>query len=277
MATIRTPSNKPLVKWVGGKSQIIDHILNNFPLEIENYHEPFLGGGSVLLAVLSSKHIKIKGCVFASDSNKYIITMFKCVKMNPQEYIDTVGQISVEYPHTKEDYYRLRTDFNAYKEDDCRAAAMFLVLNKLCFRGVYREGPNGFNVPWGNSKVRPLLIDTNHAMHLHTLIKNVHFTRQDYSQVSAGHGDFIYFDPPYVGTFAGYTKGGFIHLPLFSFIKEVSSKGVGVLMSNSNDPLVHSSFSTGWKIDTIVAKRAINSKNPAATALETIVSKTQEL
>ena len=47
---------KPFIKWVGGKTQILDNIMNKIPLEIQNYHEVFLGGGSILLVVMVVKN-----------------------------------------------------------------------------------------------------------------------------------------------------------------------------------------------------------------------------
>jgi DNA adenine methylase len=78
---------KPFLKWVGGKTQILDEVLEEFPKEINNYYEPFLGGGSVLLGVLSSKKIKIQGTIYASDVNEKTIGLFKNIQKNLQEFL----------------------------------------------------------------------------------------------------------------------------------------------------------------------------------------------
>ena len=65
--------DKPVIKWVGGKTQIIDTVIDNFPTEITNYHELFLGGGSVLLALLQNidnNKIKVSGSINAYDVNE---------------------------------------------------------------------------------------------------------------------------------------------------------------------------------------------------------------
>ena len=64
---------KPFLKWVGGKTQIINKVLDKFPYEINNYHELFLGGGSVLLALLSyikEEKIKVNNKIYAYDLNE---------------------------------------------------------------------------------------------------------------------------------------------------------------------------------------------------------------
>jgi DNA adenine methylase len=76
---------KPILKWVGGKTQIIDKILDNFPYEIENYYEPFLGGGSVLLGLLNKikeNKIKLKGNIYVYDINEPLIYMYKNIQNN---------------------------------------------------------------------------------------------------------------------------------------------------------------------------------------------------
>ena len=76
---------KPFLKWVGGKTQIIDKILSKFPNQINNYHEIFVGGGSVLLAILSlkkSNHITISNNIYAYDINKPLIDLYKRIKIH---------------------------------------------------------------------------------------------------------------------------------------------------------------------------------------------------
>ena len=158
---------KPILKWVGGKTQILDEVLSLFPNNIKNYHEPFLGGGSVLLGLLShikSEKIKVTGKIFASDLNGNLINLYKNIQLYPSELISEVktlvedfskieGEVINRHPSNIEEaltskesyYYWIRSRFNSLKEDErasLTASAMLLFMNKTCFRGVYREGPN---------------------------------------------------------------------------------------------------------------------------------------
>jgi DNA adenine methylase len=74
---------KPFLKWVGGKTQILQKVLNKFPSEINDYHEPFMGGGSVFLGVLTSQTIKVKGTIYASDANPHLVALYQKVQSDP--------------------------------------------------------------------------------------------------------------------------------------------------------------------------------------------------
>ena len=79
---------KPFLKWVGGKTQIIEKLLKHFPKEIENYHEPFVGGGSVLLAILSLRKenkIIIKNNIYAYDLNPMLIRVYQNIQKHKKE------------------------------------------------------------------------------------------------------------------------------------------------------------------------------------------------
>ena len=279
---------KPFMKWVGGKTQILEEVLSLFPKEINNYHEPFLGGGSVLLGLLSyikSGKIKISGKLYASDLNPNIIALYKDIQTNPTGLIEEVKQISDEYykcpqikgnrkPTNKEEaitsqesyYYWIRSQFNLEKR-----TSMLLFLNKTCFRGVYREGPNGFNVPFGNYN-NPAILEEEHIRAVSELIKDVVFVAQSFTNLNAEEGDFVYLDPPYApekGTsFVTYTANGFdLHTELFNMCKKMKNKW---LMSNADVPLVKDAFE-GYEIKIIEARRAINSKNPEAKTNEVLI------
>lgn len=279
---------KPFMKWVGGKTQILDEVLSLFPKEIKNYHEPFLGGGSVLLGLLSyikSGKIKMSGNIYASDINPNIIALYKDIQTNPTGLIEEVKQISDEYyncpqikgnrkPANKEEaltsqesyYYWIRSQFNLEKR-----TSMLLFLNKTCFRGVYREGPNGFNVPFGHYN-NPAILEEEHIRAVSDLIKDVVFVAQSFTTLNAEEGDFVYLDPPYApetaASFVSYTADGFdLHTELFNMCKKMKNKW---LMSNSDVPLVKDAFE-GYEIKIIEARRAINSKNPEAKTNEVLI------
>ena len=75
----RKHHSKPLLKWVGGKTQLLDKLIFKFPNKMKNYHEIFTGGGSVLFRVLEMKQ---KGLltiekVYAYDKNEGLIYFYK--------------------------------------------------------------------------------------------------------------------------------------------------------------------------------------------------------
>ena len=98
-------------------------------------------------------------------------------------------------------YYWLRARFNEEESQDViEKSAIFILLNKLGFRGMYREGPHGMNVPYGHYKTTPELISLDGLHIIYDLIKDVEFQKCDYieSFKRVAKGDFVYIDPPYV-------------------------------------------------------------------------------
>jgi DNA adenine methylase len=294
---------KPILKWVGGKTQILEQVLATFPAEMNNYHEPFVGGGSVLLGLLSrvaAGEVVVNSAVYASDVNANLIAFYENVKDKPDELIAEVKALITEYAQAKgtevnrkptcleealsspESYYFwIRARFNALGGADRQgvvASAMLLFLNKTCFRGLYREGPNGFNVPFGNYK-NPSILDEAHIREVSELIKDVVFTCCSFTD-SLGWvvpSDFVYLDPPYAPenetSFVGYTADGFgleSHKDLFETCRDLAASFV---MSNADVKLVREAFPEGaYKTKIISCRRAINSKNPEAKTNEVLIS-----
>lgn len=309
---------KPILKWVGGKSQIIDKLICEFPVVINNYHEIFLGGGSVLFALLAyvkNGTIKINGNIYAHDLNETLIYVYKNIQTNHNELYEKLQQIITEYNEidstsndvtvnrnpnniqeastSKENYYYwIRKKYNEFISQTNKqnkrttlCSAMFIFLNKTCFRGVYRVGPNGFNVPYGNYK-NPEIINKTHLDEIHELIQGVIFECNDFKQSlcieKIEYGDYIYIDPPYAQekntSFVSYTENGFTtedHKYLFHLIHQITETNKKIMLSNADVALVRENFSEKEKekynITSILCKRSINSKNPESKAKEVII------
>jgi DNA adenine methylase len=297
---------KPVLKWVGGKTQIIDTIMEAFPRTMCNYREPFVGGGSVLLAFLSMVRdgsVECSGNVFASDVNPRLISMYKNIQQNPDQVIACLqGLVEVfngidgttinRKPKTLEEamtsqesyYYWTRGVYNALDAEECetaQATAYLIFLNKTCFRGVYREGPNGFNVPFGHYK-KPGIYDAVHIRTVSELVQGVTFVCQSFegSLEGVGLGDFIYMDPPYAPenstSFVGYTAQGFseeFHTKLFTMCHNiVEQKYASFIMSNADVEIVRNNFPDDiYRVQVVECKRHINSKKPDAKTNEVII------
>jgi DNA adenine methylase len=298
---------KPILKWVGGKTQIIDKLIQEFPSEINNYYEIFLGGGSVLLALLTyikNGIINIQGNIYAYDLNEPLIYMYKNIQSNHNDLYNELQKIIIEFNSCKNEiddinrkpltieeakknkenyYYWIRFLYNNLNDKKTIiGSAMFIFLNKTCFRGVFRIGPNGFNVPYGHYK-NPEIINKNHLDIINDLIQNVIFECIDFniSLISDNYqiNDFIYIDPPYAPekttSFVKYTGNGFDinnHNKLFTLIHKLTEKNIKIILNNSDVSLVRDNFTNDiYNITSILCKRSINSKNPDAKSNEVII------
>jgi DNA adenine methylase len=305
VSTKKTHTPKPILKWVGGKTQIIDKLITDFPVEINNYREAFLGGGSVLLTLLSyvkSGIIKIQGNIYAYDLNEPLIYIYKNIQTHHNELYNTLQTIITDFKEcgngeinrtpkniaeakiAKENYYYwIRSEYNKLCLTDKKSilgSAMFIFLNKTCFRGVFRVGPKGFNVPYGHYN-NPEIINKEHLEEIHNLIQNVVFECCDFNKslTIVEPNDFVYLDPPYAPesdtSFVGYTENGFNidnHNSLFKLIHILTDTNKKIMLSNADVSLVRENFKNEkYSTLSILCKRSINSKNPDAKAKEVII------
>ena len=295
---------KPFLKWVGGKTQIIETILSRFPATIQNYYEPFLGGGSVLLGLLSyrrSGKITISGTIYASDLNSNLIGLYQTIQRDPEALITEVHALIEEFSScadsgvnrapqnlqealtSRESYYFwIRRRFNAMTQTarmNPQGSAMMLFLNKTCFRGMYREGPRGFNVPYGNY-VNIGIMEEEHIRTVSQLIQGVVFRVQPFidSLSTVRPGDFVYLYPPYApetGTsFVGYTADGFgieQHESLFTRCQALAAAGCSWMMSNSDVPVVRDNFPAPYDTTVLSCRRSIHSTKPDTKTNEVLI------
>jgi DNA adenine methylase len=235
------------------------------------------------LSLQKNKLIEISGKIYAYDLNTKLINVYKTIQSNKNKLYKLLKKYETEYNEieTQEKYYYdKREEFNNC-EDIVKNSALFIFLNKTCFRGVYRENKNKkFNVPFGNYK-KINLIDKDNLNDINKLIKNVEFINLNFidSIKNINIGDFVYLDPPYLSTnnkgFINYTNDGFdmdTHNILFDNILELHKKNINFCLSNSYTEYIVNKFNVdGIKINYILAKRCINSKNPESKAKEVLI------
>ncbi|MDD2556215.1 MAG: DNA adenine methylase [Syntrophaceticus sp.] len=254
----------PVVKWVGGKRQIIDEIMKYVPTNFSTYYEPFLGGGAVLFELQPKKAV-------VNDINAELMNIYVVIKKNVEELIDDLKQ----YKNEKEYFYRIRKrdrDKEQYnKLTPVQRASRIIYLNKTCYNGLFRVNKNGeFNAPFGNYKNPNIVNETTlRAVSAYFNKAKIRFVCQDFQEAlkNARKGAFVYLDPPYdpvseTSSFTGYYKGGFDRDEQIS-LKQVCDKldkgGIRFLLSNSATDFILDLYQD-YRIEVIQAKRAINSK-----------------
>ncbi len=232
-----------LVKWPGGKSQLIDFIVPSFisSLKIKDgfYIEPFAGSCAIAFA-LNHKNTII------NDKNIKLINFYRQVKNSPYKLINKINKIISEGDEKEDYYYFIRQKYNKTilsKGNGIIHAAMFWFLNQTCFNGMYREDKNGnFNIPYGKRKckmpkIENFILTSKKLQHYKIFSKN-------YKQIisMAKENDWVYLDPPYIpvsftSSFSSYLRYGFEekdHIELKNIIQCNAEKGVNIILSNSN-------------------------------------------
>lgn len=244
---------KPFVKWVGGKSQLIDELekmlLANEEKTLTKYCEPMVGGGALLFNILSKYDFKE---LYISDINPELINAYNAIKNNVDKLITKLKEMQLAFLPMDENgrkyyYYSVRDKFNATKLTDITAiskAAYFIFLNKTCFNGLYRVNKKGqFNVPMGTYK-NPTICDEENLLNISKVLKNVTIVCGDYSLAKEfiDQNTFVYLDPPYrpiseTSAFTSYNSDTFDdnqQIRLAKFIDEINSKGARIVLSNSD-------------------------------------------
>ena len=268
---------KPVLKWAGGKTQLLPILQSNLPDSYNTYYEPFIGGASVLFSIQPKRAV-------INDINQQLINLYRTIKDNSDSFISIIQELD-STPCTKEKYFELRNRFNSKIENnilDTECAALMVWVNKHCFNGLYRVNSKGlFNVPY-NNRVSGNSCSIDNIQSICTYFNSIDITilNSDFEKACEGvqKGDFVYFDSPYIpesdtANFTSYAKDGFSlenHKRLAELFRKLNSIGAYILLSNNDVPLVHELYS-GFNIIPIEAKRMINRDGSKRKGKEVII------
>lgn len=265
----------PVVKWVGGKRQLIDEITPLLPKRITSYCEPFLGGGAVLFSLQPHRAI-------VNDLNGDLITVYEVIRDNVEELILLLSK----HENNQEYFYAIRDidrDKDAYQQlSKVEKASRIIFLNKTCYNGLFRVNASGeFNSPFGYYK-NPNIVNAPvlRAVNKYFNSSNIEFYNEDFADTltRVARGGFVYLDPPYdpvsdTASFTGYNKGGFDkneQVRLKECCDELTKCGIKFMLSNSSTAFIRELYAD-YHITIVQAKRAINSDPTKRGSVEEVI------
>ncbi len=259
----KNPHTAPVLKWVGGKRQLLPQIRKVIPTTYSTYYEPFIGGGAVFFDLQAPVAV-------INDVNRQLINVYRIIR----EDVDSLIIDLKKHKNEKEYFYDIRSIDREPKRyaalSDVEKASRILYLNKTCFNGLFRVNQQGeFNAPFGRYKNPNIVNETGlRAVHEYLNQANITFKSGDFEEAVKGieRGSFVYFDPPYdpvsdSANFTGYNSGGFNReeqTRLKQLCDTLDSKGVKFLLSNSATDFILDLYKN-FDIQIVQAKRSINS------------------
>jgi DNA adenine methylase len=290
----------PVLKWAGGKRQLLDEIYSRFPADYEHYHEPFFGGGAVFFDLEP-------GDGTINDTNPRLVNFYEVVRDHPEDLIsrlrgfnDPEANPDPEQRFANENwkgkdveqfFYQQRARFNrraygdeewpATDEDRIEEAALLLYLNRTCYNGLYRENSSGgFNVPIGRY-ANPEWVQADRIRAASHALADTDIRNEDFTYVldAVGEDDLVYLDPPYqpmssTANFAEYSADGFGREDqerLLETVQELDEMGVCFVLSNSG-VMYEMYVDAGFHVDKEGATRSINSDETARGEVDEIIA-----
>ncbi|MDR0425457.1 MAG: DNA adenine methylase [Clostridiales Family XIII bacterium] len=265
----------PVLKWAGGKRQLLDALVPLLPSGFSAYCEPFVGGGALLFRLQP-------GIAYVNDINGELIRVYEVIRDSVEPLIQALEGFRNEAGH----FYAVRDqdrDRGAYSAmSDVEKAARTLYLNKTCYNGLFRvNGAGEFNVPFGSYR-KPNIVNarTLRAVSSYLNAASVRLTSLDYAEAmrSLPDGAFVYLDPPYdpvsdTSGFTGYSKGGFTRgeqARLRACCDSLHARGLKFMLSNSATPFVKELYAA-YNITIVQANRAINSDSAKRGKVDEVV------
>lgn len=274
------PLVAPVLKWAGGKRQLLPEITKHIPEQFSTYYEPFLGGGAVLFHLQPQKAV-------VNDVNEDLINVYLVIRDNVEELIESLKK----HKNEKEYFYKIREldrDKEKYNQlSSVEKASRIIFLNKTCYNGLFRVNSKGqFNVPFGRYKNPDIVNEaTLRAVSDYFNKAKIIFKCTDFEKAVEGikKGDFVYFDPPYdpvsdTSSFTDYNIGGFDREDqkrLKELCDRLDKRGVKFLLSNSATDFILELYK-GYNITIVGANRAINSKANKRGKVDEVLVKNYE-
>ena len=253
---------KPVIKWVGGKRQLINDIKTNMPEKYNRYFEPFIGGAALFFELKPEN-------AFINDYNHELTNLYEIIKTKPNELIKDLKK----HKNNEDYYYSLRKldrEPTKYKRmSKVKKASRFIFLNKTGYNGLYRVNQKGQNnVPYGRYS-NPTIFEEDNILECSKYLQSATITTGDFENIKEHikEGDFVYFDPPYVplnatSNFTAYTDKGFdddMQFRLKELCDYIDSIGAYFLLSNSYTEFILDLYKD-YQIVTVEANRALNCK-----------------
>ena len=277
---------RPFIKWVGGKSQLIEQLEAQLPADFDNwenvtYIEPFVGGGAMLFYMLQ-RYPNINHAII-NDINSDLATCYRTVRDTPEQLISSLKDIEKAYlaleteDGRKDFFMAVRERYNEKNLDPIENTTKFFFLNRTCFNGLYRVNKNGlFNVPFGKY-AKPTICDPETIRNDSELLQRVEILNGDFEATfEYAHGNtFFYFDPPYrplsdTSSFNDYAKEAFnddAQIRLKEYCDRIHEAGFRFMLSNSDckgkneEDNFFDVLYQAYQIERVWASRNINS-NP---------------
>ncbi len=261
LSLVPDPVPRPFLKWVGGKTQLLDQLEPLLPPTFRRYFEPFVGGAALFFDLNSKRRITSQATL--RDVNAELVDCYVAVRDHVESVIVELRKHKYESDH----YYEVRAQKPAELTLAGRAART-IFLNKTGYNGLYRVNKSGqFNVPFGRF-TKPLFCDVENLRACSRALRSVSIEVGDFSAIGkqTKKGDFVYFDPPYVplsptSDFTAYIPGGFGEAEQRKLAKtfaQLAKRGIYAMLSNSDTPLVRELYAD-FRIDTVYASRSVNS------------------
>jgi len=268
LSKLQCNSVKPIIRWAGGKSRIVNELLNLAPNQYCRYFEPMLGSGALFFGLEPR-------LAYLSDSNPELVTFYECLKFRCEELIDALTAVGSDR-HT---FLALRRQ---EPTDQLARACRFAVLTRLCWNGLYRVNKDGkFNTPYGG-RGPSILYDQDKLRLASHLLSTVEIQCHDYKCIfdDLREGDFLFLDPPYhkgardgLG-FNRYTDAFFTerdHRLLAEFVRQASAGGVQIMITTANDDRLTKLFGPGFTRTDLVTPCLIGKASARRLSSESVI------